>query len=175
MRKAAILSCVVLSVVCIAVVLRGSAGPGAAAAPRPGHSIGFGLRLAGAWHAVMDMGAGTTEWVVGITADGVVIGNDTSRQGGMNQLRTGIGSWKRIGQNSAASTSLVLIENPDGNLIFYERVVLEITLDGDEFSGSAKGYVYLPDQDPWDPAETPINVLTGTVFARRIVVQTLSE
>jgi hypothetical protein len=119
------------------------------------------------------MGAGPNDWLFGFTADGGMMMNNTSRAAGANQLRTTFGAWERIASDTVAFTTLVLIEDPDGKLMMYEKVVGELTLSGDELSGPAVGYVYAPNQDPLDIEETPIVTLTGSGTARRIQVETL--
>jgi hypothetical protein len=74
-----------------------------------------------------------------------------------------------------AITLLVLIEDPAGTLLNYEKVVSELSIDGDEFSGPVAGYVYMPDQDPLDPEATPVVTLTGSATGRRIQAETLRE
>lgn len=163
------LAAVVLS---LALVIQRRVGAGGDTSAQ---NIGLGLQVAGGWHAVADLGAGPFEALLGLTADGGLVMSNTSRSGGAVKLNTSFGSWKRIGVRTIAATHLILIEDPDGNLRNYEKVVSELVIDGDELSGPVVGLIYAPEQDPLDPEETPILTLTGSVTARRVLPEVLSE
>jgi hypothetical protein len=70
-------------------------------------------------------------------------------------------------------TLLIQIVADDGSTKFYEKVVGEVTVEGDVLSGEGAGLVYLPTQDPLDPEESPVQVLSGPVVGRRIGVERL--
>jgi hypothetical protein len=74
------------------------------------------------------------------------------------------------------AAGLIRIVNPDGELLFYEKIVAEGTIEGDVLTGQGTGLVYLPSQDPLNPDETPVQVLGPSLMVgRRLSVETLTE
>jgi hypothetical protein len=139
--------------------------------------LGLGLKVAGPWISVVDFGNGPFESVLLLTADGGVVVNNTlliNPDTSTSHLTTAVGGWKPIGQGKIALTFLIRIVDSTGALKFYEKAVGEATIDGDVMGGDAVGLVYLPGQDPLDPSETPVQILTGPFAGRRIPLETLA-
>ena len=133
-------------------------------------------RVAGAWLCAADFGNGPRDIVIRLSADGGVAacnGLYINPDGSTSHLTTAFGAWKRIGPRAIATTHLIQIVADDGSTMFYEKVISEVTIDGDALSGEAAGLVYLPTQDPLDPEVTPIQVLSGPIVGRRIGVERL--
>jgi len=175
MRKALVLIALAAAALGVAFSVGGSGnqdgwGQGNSNAP-----FGFGQQIAGAWLGVTDSGNGPFEFVMQLSADGNLLMNNTVINDGNNNLTTAVGVWKRTGVRTIAMTALIRIVDPNGDLLFYEKVVGELAIAGDELSGKAEGRVYLPNQDPLDPKEVPVQLLSGPVVGRRICVETLAE
>jgi len=135
---------------------------------------GIGRQVAGAWLFVIDLGNGPFEGELQLFADGNAVMNNTVLKEGNNHLTTALGAWKRIGQRTIAVTALCRIVNPNGELLSYEKVVGEVTIEGDVISGEGAGLVYLPGMDPLDPEVTPVMVLgPSSLSGRRIGAESL--
>ena len=143
----------------------------------PRASLGLGQSIAGAWISVGDFGNGPFESVILLSSGGGVTVNNTliiDQDDTTSHLTTAVGAWKRLGRDSMGMTFLIRIDDDEGALKFYEKVVAEGVVDGDNMSGDAQGLVYLPTQDPLDPDETPVQVLSGPFSARRFHVEPLN-
>ncbi len=68
---------------------------------------------------------------------------------------------------------LIRITDDQGALKWYEKVIGELTFEGDTFSGDAAGLIYLPTQDPLAPDEVPLMTVSGPITGRRIPVVTI--
>ena len=131
-------------------------------------------KIAGAWLCVIDFGNGPFEFEMQFSADGNVLMNNTVVKGGNNHLTTALGAWERTGLRTIAVTALIRIVNPDGTLLSYEKVVGEVTINGDTLSGEGAGLIYLPVMDPLDPEVAPLMVLgPSSLSGRRICVHRL--
>ena len=136
--------------------------------------LGIGQQVAGAWLIVIDFGNGPFEGEIQLFADGNVVMNNTVVKGGNNHLTTALGAWKRTGLRTIAVTALVRIVNPNGELLSYEKVVGEVTIEGDSISGQAAGLIYLPGMDPLDPTVDPVFVYgPGEFTGKRISAESL--
>ena len=133
-------------------------------------------KVTGAWLYVIDFGDGPFEGELQLFADGNAVMNNTVLNEGTSHLTTALGAWKRTGRHVIAVTTLIRIVNADGELLSYEKVVGELTVNGDVISGEGAGLIYLPGQNPLDPEETPVRVYgPSPLIGGRLSVETLSE
>ena len=136
--------------------------------------LGIGQGVAGAWLCVVDFGNGPFEFEMQFSADGNVTMNNTVVNGGNNHLTTALGAWERTGIRTIAVTALIRIVDPEGVLLSYEKVVGEVTINGDTLSGEGAGLIYLPGMDPLDPEVVPVKVFgPSSLSGRRICVHRL--
>ena len=138
--------------------------------------LGIGQQVAGAWLFVIDLGNGPFEGELQLFADGNAVMNNTVLKEGNNHLTTALGAWKRTGLRTIAVTVLYRIVNGNGELLSYEKVVGEMTIEGDVISGEGAGLIYTPTQNPLDPEATPVFVYGPSEFlGQRISVAALPE
>ena len=113
-----------------------------------------------------------------LSADGGMALNNglyINPDGSTSHLTTGFGAWKRTGLRTIAGTILIQIVADDGSVKFYEKVNSELAIEGDVISGQGMGLVYMLGQDPLDPDESPVQVLSGPIVGRRICAETISQ
>jgi len=133
-------------------------------------------KVSGAWLYTIDFGNGPFEGEMQFFADGNVVANNTVIQEGTTHLTTAMGAWERTGLRTIAITALIRIVNPDGELLSYEKIVGEVTIEGDTLTGVGAGLIYLPGMDPLDPSVNPVFVYGPAEFTgKRIVVAALPE
>ena len=136
--------------------------------------LGIGQGVAGAWLGAVDLGNGPFEGEIQFFADGNAVMNNTVLKEGNNHLTTALGAWKRTGLRTIAVTVLYRIVNGNGELLSYEKVVGELTIEGDSISGQAAGLIYLPGMDPLDPTVDPVFVYgPGEFTGKRISAERL--
>jgi hypothetical protein len=138
--------------------------------------LGIGQQVAGAWLGVVDFGNGPFEAEMQFYADGNVAVNNTVISEGSTHLTTAFGAWKRSGIQAIAFTALIRIVDPNGELLSYEKLVGEVSIEGDSFSGPVAGLIYLPGMDPLDPTVDPVFVYgPAELTGERIGVAGLPE
>lgn len=126
------------------------------------YSLGFGKPIAGGWLATLDLGYAEADVLVTLAADGGVVGSgqlrwagDDNRGGWMNTRynTTSHGSWTRTGVNSLKILLLLQVQDNDGNLVFYEKVSMEATLNkaGSRMEGAGEYQLFENGVDPLDP------------------------
>ena len=153
------------------------------------NNLGFGQKLAGAWLAQLTVGADSGEILISLNADGGMNASGQLRPAGppcvaadgctssgtgawMNTRfnTTAHGSWKRTGPNEIAVVALLLIQDNDGNVVMYEKVWMEATLNGaaTTLEGSGLIHLILIGNDPLDPEAPAFAVIPMTEVLRRI-------
>ena len=133
-----------------------------------------GAQVTGAWLIVADFGNGLFESEMQFFADGQRGDEQYRDQRRQRPSHHRLGRVEnQIGKRTIAMTLLIQIVAETASTKFYEKVVGEVTVEGDVLSGEGAGRVYLPTQDPLNPEETPLQVLSGPVVGRRIGVERL--
>jgi hypothetical protein len=186
MKKKPMLA-VLIAVVAPALWLGSGGGPGWA-----DNNLGFGQKLAGGWLAEVNVGA-PVEILISLSADGGVIASGQLRwagppcvvnegeadectasgTGGWESTRyntTSHGSWKRTGRNEIEVLALLLIQDNDGNVVMYEKIRMEATLNraATTLEGSGQVQLILAGNDPL-AADAPVFVaIPMTETLRRI-------
>jgi len=183
MKKKLILA-VLIAVVAPALWLGSGGKPGWA-----DNNLGFGQKLAGGWLAKLTVGADSGEILISLGADGGVIasgqlrwagppcvaadGCTSSGTGGWMNTRfntTAHGSWKRTGHNEIEALVLILIQDNDGNVVMYEKVRMEATLNraATMLEGTGLIHLILVGNDPLDPEAPALAEIPMTETFRRI-------
>ncbi|MBN1441264.1 MAG: hypothetical protein JXA90_01080 [Planctomycetes bacterium] len=137
-----------------------------------GQAPGLTMRFAGGWLAEADLGGSSVEVLLLYAGDGSLAMNCTFQGNGLFNA-TGVGSWEVTGPQTVASTTLLFVQDVQGNLVMYEKIDNEMTLsdEGNRMEGASVIYLYWPGQDPLDPEEIPFaTVPAPSVIARRIAV-----
>ena len=172
MKKKLMLA-VLIAVVAPALWLGSGGGPGWA-----DNNLGFGQKLAGGWLAEVNVGT-SVEILISLSADGGVIASGQLRwagpegTGGWENTRyntTSHGSWKRTGRNEIEVLALLLIQDNDGNVVMYEKIMMEATLNraATKLEGTGLVHLILAGNDPLDP-DAPLYVeIPMTESLRRI-------
>jgi hypothetical protein len=125
------------------------------------NGFGFGKQVAGAWIATLDMGGASVDTLGTLTADGNVIISGALRWAGLwentRYNTTSHGTWTRVGNNGIRTLTLLQVQDNDGNLVFYEKVTLEVKFNkaGTRLEGSGMWQLYEAGIDPLDP-QSPV-------------------
>jgi hypothetical protein len=172
MKKKLMLA-VLIAVVAPALWLGSGGGPGWA-----DNNLGFGQKLAGGWLAEVNVGT-SAEILISLSADGGIIASGQLRPGGKDGFggwmgtrfnTTAHGSWKRTGHNKIEVLALLLIQDNDGNVVMYEKIRMEATLNraATTLEGSGQVQLILAGNDPLDPDAPVLAAIPMTETLRRI-------
>ena len=134
---------------------------------------GLEKKFCGGWIIRGDLGGTPIEVLQVYGGDGSIVMNCTTRADGLFNA-TGMGSWKATGPGTAASTTLIFIQDFDGKLLMYEKINNTMTLsdDGNQMEGGSVIFMYWAGQDPLDPEEVPFaTVPVPGAVAQRIAVE----
>jgi hypothetical protein len=124
--------------------------------------LGFGKRIAGGWLATLDIEGGTIDVLMTLGADGTVVVSGQLRwagddnRGGWYKTRfntTSHGSWQRAGRSDITLLALLQVQDNDGNLVFYEKVSMQMALNkaGTGLVGTGSAQLIEAGNDPLDP------------------------
>ncbi len=104
-----------------------------------------------------------------LTREGIALGRNSFGPPGRN-VTPGFGTWKRMDGHRVKILFFYFDMDQNGQLMFKGRVSGIVTFDQDfeSFEGSLENELFLPFQDPLDPAEVPIGVINGTFGATKI-------
>jgi hypothetical protein len=124
--------------------------------------LGFGKQIAGGWVATLDIEGGTIDVLMTLGADGNVVVSGQLRwagddnRGGWENTRfntTAHGSWQRTGRNDIKVLGLLQVQDNDGNLVFYEKITMQMALNkaGTRLEGTGSWQLIRAGNDPLDP------------------------
>lgn len=115
--------------------------------------------------------------LVTISSDGTAILTETTDFGFGNPAVFGFnspthGAWKKTGKREIGTRMLFFNYSDDGTPEVIVRVETTWTFERryDDFDGPFSLEVFTLSQDPLDPSETPVAVITGQMSGRRITV-----
>jgi hypothetical protein len=144
------------------------------------YDFGFGKQIAGGWIATLTFAPGASvDVLVSLTADGGGIASGQLRPAGEDGTgawmgtrynTTSHGSWKRNVHNELEFMILLQVQNNDGGLVFYEKVLMEAVVNpaATRMEGTGLYQLIKAGDDPLDP-RAPIFAQGGyTVVFRKI-------
>jgi hypothetical protein len=127
----------------------------------PDYAFGMGKKIAGGWVVTLNIGQ-PVDVLMTLAADGGVVAsgqlrpagpNDTGAWMGTRYNTTAHGSWSRIHRNEIEVVVLLQVQNIDGSLVFYEKVVMQMTLEktGTAMEGTGSFQLFEAGIGPMDP------------------------
>jgi hypothetical protein len=125
------------------------------------YDLGFGKQIAGGWLATLDIGQ-PVDVLMTLAADGNAIASGQLRwagpdgTGGWEHTRyntTAHGSWQPTHHNGLALLMILLVQDNDGNPVFYEKVAMQMTVNraGTRMEGTGAYQLIRAGNDPLDP------------------------
>jgi hypothetical protein len=142
------------------------------------YDLGFGKQIAGGWLVTLDVG-GPVDVVGTLGADGTVTMSGQLRwagpdgTGGWMGTRyntTAHGSWTRVGRDGISAVELLQVQDNDGNVVFYEKVHMQLTVNKARTAMEGTGLYQLFEKgiDPLDP-NSPVFAEGAFTLTARVI------